>query len=135
MAKVKELFWADFSSEKETMETIKCMYDDYDYLVDTHTAVAIDVYDKYVMSTGDMTKAIIASTASPFKFNNSVVSALFEEDKFKGKNEFELLELLSKHCKLEIPKGLKDLDKKEIKHTALCRKNEMKKQVENILGL
>jgi len=133
--KMKELFWAGYSTEKETLDTIKCIYDDYGYLVDTHTAVGIDVYDKYVISTGDMTKTIIASTASPFKFNKSVAYALFGEDGIKGKSEFELLEFLSAKCNLKIPDGLKNLDRKEIRHKTVCKKDAMKKQVENILNL
>ena len=88
--KISELFWADYSNEEETLKTIECIYDEYKYVVDTHTAVAIDVYDKYVISTGDMTKTVIASTASPFKFNESVAKAILGDDKIKGKNEFEL---------------------------------------------
>ena len=61
--------------------------------MDTHT-VAMDVYDKYVIYTGDSTPTVIVSTASPFKFNNSVSKALLG-DKTEGLNEFELLNMLS----------------------------------------
>jgi len=60
------------------------------------------VYDKYVISTGDVTKTVIASTASPFKFNESVVKAVWNEA-LKGRTEFELLEVLAKECRLKIP--------------------------------
>ena len=131
--KISELFWADYSNEEETLKTIECIYDEYKYVVDTHTAVAIDVYDKYVISTGDMTKSVIASTASPFKFNESVAQAILGADKIKGKNEFELLQILSKECSLKIPKGLMDLDKKEVRHNDFCKKSDMTAQVEKIL--
>ena len=133
--KISRLFWAGHCSENDTMKTIEAIYAEYGYVVDTHTAVGIDVYDKYVISTGDMTKTIIASTASPFKFNESVVKAIFGEGSAKGRSEFELLDVLSKRCSLPIPEALKDLDKKEIRHKSVCGKSDMKEQVKGILGL
>jgi len=93
------------------------------------------VYDKYVISTGDVTKTVIASTASPFKFNESVVKAVLGNEALKGRTEFELLEVLAKECRLKIPEGLKDLDKKPVLHKQVCSKFDMKQQVESILGL
>jgi threonine synthase len=133
--KVSDLFWAGFSNEAETLKTIECVYKEYGYVVDTHTAVGIDVYDKYVISTGDMTKTIIVSTASPFKFNESVVSAVLGNNAVKGKSEFELLEVLAKECGLEIPSGLKGLDKKPVRHRTVCRKSDMNVQVQKILNI
>lgn len=135
MDKISKMFWAGYSNEAETMETIKSVYDDYGYVVDTHTAVGIDVYDKYVISTGDMTKTIIASTASPFKFNESVVKAIFGDESIVGKNEFELLQILSDKCGIPVPESLKDLEKKEIRHKTVCEKEDMEVQVRKILGL
>ncbi len=133
--KISKLFWAGYSTEAETLKTIELIYKEYGYVSDTHTAVGIDVYDKYVISTGDMTKTVIASTASPFKFNESVVKAIFGSDTISGKTEFELLEILSQKCGLNIPKGLKDLDKKDIRHNMLCTKSDMKDKVVEILGI
>lgn len=133
--KISRLFWAGFTNESETLKTIEYICKEYNYLVDTHTAVGIDVYDKYVISTGDMTKTIIVSTASPFKFNESVVKAVFGEESVRGKSEFELLDVLAKECGLSIPDGLKDLDKKEVLHKTVCEKSEMKEQVAKVLGI
>ena len=135
MSKISEILWAGYSTESETLETIKSVYNDYNYVVDTHTAVGIDVYDKYVISTGDLTKTIIASTASPFKFNESVVKAIFGDSSTDGKNEFELLEMLSEKCGIPVPKGLQGLDKKEIRHKTVCKKCEMENEVRKILGI
>ncbi len=133
---IQDLFWASYCTEDETLDTIKKVYEDYKYLVDTHTAVGINVYWKYVAISGDInTKTVIASTANPFKFNQSVAKALMGEDRIKGKSEFELLKILSDECKVPIPIGLKDLDKKEIKHFNVCPVSEMKKTVESILEI
>ena len=133
--RISKIFWAGFTNEADTLKTIECVYNDYNYVVDTHNAVGIDVYDKYIISTGDMTKSIIASTASPFKFNESVARAILGEEAAKGKTEFELLDVLSNQCKLEIPEGLKGLDSKKIRHKTICGIYDMKHQVEKILGI
>lgn len=133
--KINELFWAAYTDETDTLKTIEAVYRDYGYVVDTHTAVGVDVYDKYVISTGDMTKTVIASTASPFKFNESVVKAIFGVEAVEGRNEFELLELLSKRTGMEIPDGLKGLDTKKILHSTVCGRDAMKDAVKSILGI
>lgn len=133
--KISELFWSEYSDERETLKTIKSIYDEFNYVVDTHTAVGIDVYDKYVISTGDLRKSVVASTASPFKFNRSVAEALLPGETIEGKSEFELLNILSQELGLRIPPGLKGLDAKEVRHTAVCSPDGMKEQVEKILGL
>lgn len=126
---IKKYFWAGWSNQDETLKTIECVYSDYKYVLDTHTAVAVDVYDKYVITTGDLTPSVVISTASPFKFNNSVCKALFGESKIADKSEFELLEILSKECDLPIPAGLAGLDKKKVLHNSVCEKQDMKNVV------
>lgn len=130
---ISKIFWAGFTNEVETLKTIECVYKEYNYVADTHTAVGIDVYDKYVISTGDMTKTVVASTASPFKFNESVVKAIFGDAAVDGKSEFQLLEVLARECGINIPKGLEGLDRKEVLHKGVCSKSEMKEQVEKLL--
>jgi threonine synthase len=133
--KVSEIFWAAWSDEEETLDTIKSIYNQYNYVIDTHTAVAVDVYDKYVISTGDLTKTVIASTASPFKFNESVVKAIFGDEAVEGKDEFEMLEVLSQKSGLKIPEGLAGLNEKAILHNRVCDKTDMANQVMEILGI
>ncbi len=126
LSEIHKNFWAGWSNQDETLKTIECVYTDDNYVLDTHTAVAVDVYDKYVITTGDLTPSVVVSTASPFKFNNSVCKALFGDKEIEGKSEFELLEFLSKECDMPIPAGLKDLDKKSILHDNICEKDDMK---------
>jgi len=132
--RIRKVFWGDSSTDAETIASIKSVYEDCGYLLDTHTAVAVDVYDKYMIYTSDMTQTVIVSTASPFKFNSSVAKALFG-DEADEKDEFELLELLSERTGWNIPDGLKNLDKKEILHNTVCEKDEMRKTVIKILGI
>lgn len=96
----------------------------------------MDVYWKYVLETGDSsTKTVIASTASPFKFAGSVAGAILDEEKTRGKNEFELLKVLSEECEIPIPRALSDLDKKKVRHPAVCAAAGMENQVKKVLGL
>ncbi|OPZ94243.1 MAG: Threonine synthase [Firmicutes bacterium ADurb.Bin419] len=133
--KISDVFWAGYSTESETMKTIEAIFKEYKYVIDTHTAVAVDVYDKYVISTGDITKTVIVSTASPFKFNESVAKSIFGSDSVEGKSEFELLDDLAEKCGLKIPEGLKDLDKKPVRHNKICGKSDMKNIVKEILNV
>lgn len=131
--KIKELFWSSYSNETEIINTIRDVYEDYNYVVDTHTAVGIDVYDKYVISTGDITKTVIASTASPYKFNVSVAQAILGEEAIEGKTEFELIGLIASKCSMKIPNGLQGLEEKEILHKTVCSKEAMSDEVRRIL--
>ncbi|HHW31643.1 MAG TPA: threonine synthase [Clostridiaceae bacterium] len=133
--RITSVFWGGYTNESETLKTIESIYSDFNYVIDTHTAVGVDVYDKYVISTGDITKTIIASTASPFKFNHSVVRAIFGEEAVKGKSEFQLLDMLSDKCNIPVPEGLRDLDKKEEKHKRRCSVSGMKQEVIEILSI
>jgi len=130
---INHLFWSSWSSDQETLAIIKNIYDDYDYLIDTHTAVGISVYDKYVISTGDMTKTIAISTASPFKFNTSVAQSILNKEDIEWKTEFEILDILSQKTGQEIPIPLRGLKEKEVLHKTVCEIDEMKAQVSKYL--
>lgn len=135
LEKIRQYFWAGWSNQEETLKTIESVYNEYNYVSDTHTAVGIDVYDKYVITTGDLVPSIVVSTASPFKFNESVSKALFGKNGTEGKSEFELLEMLSKKSKWPVPTGLIGLNKKDIRHTTVCEKQDMKVIVAQALAL
>ncbi|MCD8391410.1 MAG: threonine synthase [Firmicutes bacterium] len=131
--KLSALFDAGYSDDDETMAAIKDVYQKYDYVMDTHTAVAKSVYDKYVTRTGDTTKTIIASTASPFKFNQSVLIALENCNYVTGKDEFTLLDELSVKSGMHIPKSLAELKNKPAIFETVCGKDEMKQIVSDFL--
>jgi len=132
---MKKLFWAGCANDEETMETIKKCKEEYDYCMDTHTAVAKAVYDKYVMATNDHTKTVIASTASPFKFNQSVLIALDGCQAVAGKDEFTLLEMLKQKSGLNIPQSLADLKVKPKLFELVCEKDQMQQVVSEFLQI
>jgi len=130
--RIQKVFWGGYSSDEETITGIRSIYQENGYLMDTHTAVAMDVYDKYVIYNRDLTPTVIVSTASPFKFNKSVAKALFGEE-IDNKTEFELLSLLSRETGCDIPNGLKNLNEKEVLHKTVCEKDGMLDAVMEIL--
>lgn len=131
--KLTQLFWADCCNDAETMEAIKKCAREHQYVIDTHTAVAKAVYDKYIDQTGDNTKTVIASTASPFKFNQSVLIALKDYNAIVNKNEFELLDELASISNMEIPKSLSELKDKSVAFDLVCDKDEMRRVVSDFL--
>ena len=132
-AKIKDIFVGGYASDEYTIETIRNTNDKYSYIPDTHTAVAIKVYDDYVKETGDNTKTVIASTANPFKFNQSVLSALVDEKEMEGKDEFELLAMLSEKGNLSIPASLNNLKTMDVRFKDVCDKENMWDMTETFL--
>jgi len=126
-------FFGGFATEQETFESIKYVYDNSGYLIDTHTAVGYSVYKDYVKKTGDDRPAVIASTASPFKFPGSVAGAI--DNKYRDMDEFSLLEVLSWMSGTKIPGPLKDIESKKVVHKKSCATGEMRHMVREALGM
>ena len=131
-AKLKEEFSAGCCNDDETKATIKEIFDKYSYTLDTHTAVAVKVYEDYKKATGDNTKTIIASTASPYKFSGSVLSALGENTDM---DEFDLVDELSKVSNTTAPASLASLKNKEIRFKTVIDKTEMKNFIFDSLNI
>ncbi len=132
--KVKENFYGGCADDEKCSATIKETYDKFGYVTDTHTAVAVSVHNEYVQKTGDNTKTIIASTASPFKFNGAVLGALAGNDEIAELDEFRLLDKLANDYELRIPQSLKSLEEKEVRFEVVCDKNQMKAVINEFLN-
>ena len=133
LEKVKGSFWSDSCSEKNTLLTIENTYKKYNYLIDTHTAVAQFVYEQYQKSTKDTTPCVIVSTASPYKFNSSVAKVLMKNT--ESVDEITLLNKVSEFTGVPIPRSLDNLDKKEIRFKDIINKDKMLQGVLNFLKL
>lgn len=125
-------FYAGCCNDEQTKATIKEYYEKFSYTCDTHTAVAVKVYEDYVKATGDKTKTVIASTASPYKFSGSVLSAIGMDT---GKDEFELVEQLAECSKLPVPDSLAALKTKKVRFDKVIDKSDMKNFVFETLGI
>ncbi len=128
--KVTDLFWGGFCDDFFTKEQIWKTNQEHGYTLDTHTAVAVDVYQQYLKETGDQTKTVIASTASPFKFNQAVLSALGENT---DADDFALIERLKERSGMEIPASLAELRTMEKRFQGVIDKNEMYSLVKEFL--
>ena len=129
--KVTDLFWGGCCDDYFTKVQIWKTHTNTGYTLDTHTAVAVDVYEQYVNETGDTTKTVIASTASPYKFNQAVLSALGEEP--EGLSDFEMIDRLNQKSGMVIPKSLAELKDKEKRFEGVISKTEMPELVSQVL--
>ena len=121
LAQIRELIDAGYADDKASYETIKSVYEKNGYLMDTHTAVAWNVYEKWVKESGNTDTSVVLSTASAYKFASSVMTAL--DKSFDG--EFDAVKKLNEYTGVEIPYGLDNIENREIIHTTLLQKGEM----------
>lgn len=126
-------FWGGYAEEAEVFASIRAVREKSGYVMDTHTAVAKAVYEKYRRESGDTRKTVIASTASPFKFSQAVMEALNEA----GEHEevFALIDHLSEITGVKEPAAVAEVRSGEIRHNTVCEVADMEKAVEAFLGL
>lgn len=132
-AKLKDEFCAGFCDDEQTKETIHEIYEKYSYTCDTHTAVAVKVYNDYKASTHDETKTVIASTASPYKFSAAVLEAL--EGGSSDIDEYAKVDRIAELSDIPVPDALSDLKNKPERFGDVIEKSEQKRYVLNTLGL
>ena len=101
--------------------------------LDTHTAVAAAVYNKYKADTKDETKTVIASTASPYKFTRSVMEAI--DPKYASMGYFELVDKLSELAKVKVPNAIEEIRTAPVLHNTVCEVSEMTNEVKKFLGI
>ena len=112
---------------------IRELYEQYGYVIDTHTAVAAAAYKKYREETKDETKTIIASTASPYKFTRSVMKAI--DKKYDSMEDFALVDELSKISNTDVPRAIEEIRTAPVLHDTVCEKEEMESVVKKFLGI
>ncbi|MCM1133158.1 MAG: threonine synthase [Ruminococcus flavefaciens] len=132
-AQLAEEFWAGYCDDEQTKATIHNIYEKYSYTCDTHTAVAVKVYNDYKSATGDETKTIIASTASPYKFSNAVLEAL--ENGKSDLDEYSKVDRIAELSDIPVPSALADLRNKPERFNDVIEKSEQKDYVLKTLGI
>jgi threonine synthase len=123
LGQLRGLFYGGFADRQETLRAIQQAFQEHAYLMDTHTGVAYSVLRKYREESGDGTPALLASTASPFKFSSAVLEALGRDP--SGKDEFTLLQELSNLSGQAVPARLAELKSLPEVHREVCGKEEM----------
>lgn len=126
-------FAAGYATEAEVRETIAEVYKKTGYVIDTHTAVAAKVCKAYQDASKDEKKTVIASTASPYKFARSVMTAI--DDKYDALEEFDLIDSLEVISNVDIPNAVEEIRNAEVLHTRECDADKMEETVKTILGV
>jgi threonine synthase len=131
--RINNILFGDYATEEETAGTLKRVFNDYGYLIDTHTAVGMKVLESYRKSENRGMPAVVCGTASPFKFNSAVYSAL------KGitpdEDEFITLKKLKILSGAKIPKPIENLENLKKRQRRLIETDKARDEINKILGL
>lgn len=133
MRKKLDTFVGGYATVDETMAVIHKVYTETGYIMDTHTAVAVSVYAKYLERENDSAKTIIVSTASPYKFAESVLGAVGIKD--VPEDDYEQAIILREISGTQIPGAMEEIHLAHIKHDTICETNRMRAKVEDILKI
>lgn len=126
-------FAGGYATEEETAQTIRRVYERTGYVMDTHTAVAACVCEKYRRDSADGGKYLIASTASPYKFIHSVMTAI--DEKYAKADEMELIDEMNSLSGMPVPRAIEEIRSAEVRHSRECGADSMKETVREILGV
>jgi len=127
---IGEIFQGGYSTDEETEEEIRKIYEKYSYVLDPHTGVAFNVMEK---NREKGCKNVVLATASPYKFSKSVYDSIFKDEETKNVDEFQIMEDLYEKTKVEIPNNLKNLKNKKDIHTGVIDKDKIKDTFKVIL--
>jgi len=121
-AELQETFWGGYAADEACRAQIRRHCYEVGYLCDPHTAVAFDVYEQYRAATGDETKTVIVSTASPYKFCKTVLGAIGRP---VPQDEFEAVRALSEFTLTDIPESIAALERLPIRFSGAIRPADM----------
>ncbi len=133
VARLSTVFAAGYCDDDETKQEINSVFRSHGYLIDTHTAVASKVLSQYRKDRGDNSPCVIVSTASPYKFSGSVLSALGEMK--AALSGFEQMDWLYKITGAPIPEKLNEIRTKAVRFNRTVKKEDMKKAVMDLSRL
>ena len=123
-----------YATEEECAKQIARVYSETGYVLDPHTAVASCAYDKYRSETGDGTKTVIASTASPDKLTRSVLEAV-DNEKYGPMSDSELVDCLEEISGTPVPAAIEEIRTAPVRHRTVCEPEDMKQTVKGFLGI
>ncbi len=126
-------FIGGYATEYETAKMICDTYRATGYVMDPHTAVAAYVCKSYQEKRDDLAKELVVSTASPYKFLKSVMTAI--DEKYQTMDEFDLIEELHKKSGTPVPMAVSEIKNAKIRHRRECDVKDMEKTVLDILGI
>ncbi len=115
--------WLD---EEDVFKTIKATYDDFGYVLDTHTAVGVGARNMI----GGSRHTLIDATASPYKFSPTVLEAISGEG---YDDEFQTIKRLQEISSTPVHRAVAGLRKKEVRHNRTVGRGDMKRSIRDIL--
>lgn len=125
MAGVIASGWVD---EERVLATVKRVYEEHRYVVDTHTAVGVAVSE----DRGDGSVCtIIDSTASPYKFSRDVVRGITGE---AIESELQSIARLRELCGTPVHRAVDGLQGKAVRHRRVIGVGDMRDALLDILG-
>ncbi len=133
--KVQDTFFAAWVDEEETIETIGKVYNDHEYILDPHTAVAWRAAIKYRLLTSDNRYIIVLSTASPYKFCSSVLKGMGRAEGLEESNPFDAVRRLSENTGMPVPKQVTALAEAPVLHKEVIDADKMALNIKNALGI
>lgn len=122
---ISEAFIGSYACDEATKKTLKSVFESNRYLADTHTSVALNAAIAYQEKTEKKNAILVASTASPFKFSEDVLSAL-KGDEAETKNAAKEL---AAYTGAQIPEQLANLAQKAVRFSSVIEKTEMQNAV------
>lgn len=126
-------FAGGYATEAETAKEIHTVYEKTGYVLDPHTAVASYVYRVWKEQNAPTAPAVIASTASPYKFARSVMSAI--DPAYAKLDDFALIDELSRISGVKVPQAVEEIRNAPVLHTKVIETEEMKQTVKEFLGI
>jgi len=131
LEQIQQIFASGYCSEEDTKKAIKKTWENHSYLIDTHTAVGYKAMCDYRANTGDESLAVVVSTASPYKFCESVLEALGQPSSRSGTG---LMDELSELTNTPIPAPLTQLGSLPQRFSGSIKRNDMGRAVMKFLG-
>ena len=135
MKKAMEDFTGGFADQAAVAARIRELFEKTGYVIDTHTGVGSAVYEQYRAETGDVTKTVIASTASPFKFSRAVMGAIEGDEAIAGLDDWQVIDLLKEKAGIAVPPAVEEIRSAEIRHNNECDPAGMEEMVAGLLGM
>jgi len=124
-------FYGNYANQDETADAIKKVFEKDGYLMDPHTAVGYKVMEKYREATKDQTKTVVISTASPYKFTRSTMTAL--DEAYSKASDFDLIKDMHQVSNVTIPKAIHDILEAPVRHKSICQIEGMVEEVKDFL--
>ena len=126
LSNLNKEFYATYTEEEDCLATISDAFEEYGYVCDPHTSVALDGAMQYSQVAKEENAIVVLSTASPYKFTQAVLKAVSGEN---VSDAFKCAEKLFNQTALNIPNQISSLKTKERRFLKVINKEDAVKTV------